>query len=287
MTRKKNGRQLAPPAVPMHPVIYLWVLPASAVTTSAMISVATVEAAIPMEAAVAAEPRVTVKPFVAAPESLISMESALRPAEVAVPAKAPGPPIAVESRGPVKVSIVVEVVESISTTIRRAAVEISAAKIPAIAAPEASPAVASMEIPLIVASKTAPSAIAIPKIAPPVSAAVIPPPVMVVEVNPCRVVEREKSSAIECRAVKPVEPRSRADKHSAHKPLRPVISIRRAGIRRIRVVAVYANRCRSDVRWPQVSRTHSHANRHAHVGARRPRRRSCKRDHQTYDRGVL
>lgn len=74
-------------------------------------------------------------------------------------------------------------------------------------------------------------------------------------------------------SVEAVEPRSGADEDAADKPLRPVVAIRCACIRRVGIVAVGAHRRRAD--RTNVSRAnsdghrpHSHANAHANLRLR-------------------
>lgn len=54
-----------------------------------------------------------------------------------------------------------------------------------------------------------------------------------------------------------VVPRADADEHAVHKPLGPVIAVRRAGVRIIIIITIRANR-----RWTDVSRANSYANDH-------------------------
>jgi len=64
----------------------------------------------------------------------------------------------------------------------------------------------------------------------------------------------EAAPAVKAPAAEAMEPRTRSDKHAAREPARSIIAIRRASVRRIRVVAVGANRRRA-----KIGRPNSHA----------------------------
>jgi hypothetical protein len=63
-------------------------------------------------------------------------------------------------------------------------------------------------------------------------------------------------------AIESVEPRAGADKCSAHEIVRTVVAIGRAGIRRVVIIAIRANR-----RRPNVRRPHSESNSDSNLRA--------------------
>lgn len=76
-------------------------------------------------------------------------------------------------------------------------------------------------------------------------------------------------------AIEPMEPWPRADENSAHKIIRAVISVGRAGVRIIAVVAVGAYR-----RWASVNRsTNSNADSNLRVGGTCRQHENPKQDH--------
>ena len=80
-----------------------------------------------------------------------------------------------------------------------------------------------------------------------------------VEPAPCK-----EARAVKAAAVKPVEPRSGADKHSTQKPLRPIIPVRRAGLRVVAIIAVGTGRWRPKVDWAvTIAGAHAYAHKHA------------------------
>jgi hypothetical protein len=74
------------------------------------------------------------------------------------------------------------------------------------------------------------------------------------------IVTRTKKAA----AVKPVEPRAGADKHATREPLRSVITVRRAGVRVIPIIAVRTDRWRANVSPAVVGRSVIIAGAHSH-----------------------
>ena len=75
----------------------------------------------------------------------------------------------------------------------------------------------------------------------------------------------------------PVVPRAHANEYAVHKPLRPVISVGRAGIRIVIIVAVSANWWRANVSRPIVAGPHSNANNHSlRAGKRRAKEANAK-----------
>ncbi len=213
---------------------------------------------------VAMESRIAVKRLPATHAALrptnysITAESGLRPADIAVSMEALEALAAAEASRAMKIRAALEAMEARSAPNGRSTVE------------------------------ALPTAAAHSEIAPVIAVVEIPPSVMVVEIDPRRVVERY-NSARERRPVEPVEPRTRANEHSAHKPFGPVVAIRRASVRRIGIVAIGANRRCSHIRRrnANVSRPHSYANRHANSGAGRPRREPCNSKDKSRYCGIL
>jgi hypothetical protein len=78
------------------------------------------------------------------------------------------------------------------------------------------------------------------------------------------------AAPIAATAVEAVEPGSCADKDAAYEPIRSVVAVRGACIRRIIIVSVSANRCRAII--SAISATNSDANRNLSLR----RRRQCK-----------
>jgi hypothetical protein len=77
---------------------------------------------------------------------------------------------------------------------------------------------------------------------------------IVVEIPPAAVIE--VATAPESGA--PMEPRPRADEDSAVEPLRPVVSIRSAGVRSIWIISVSANRSTHDHRPRRADSNSNH-----------------------------
>jgi len=245
---KKNGRQLAPPAVQMRPVDWTY-LPASSVPSSVKPTArsAAMETAAAVGACAAAKSSVTMESALRSASAGVAMKSALRPANVRVSMEA------LEALAPVK---------------RRCSVKVSAAL-------EAVESGMGVAVETLVAAEILPSAAMDVVIAPVVAVMVVAPAVMIVEIEPSAVVERKYRSAVKCGTVKPVEPGTGADKHPAVKPFRAVVAVWRARVRRVRIIAVPANRRRTN----HYSRgPYSDPNRHRHVGAGGP----CGRPRHRY-----
>ena len=68
-----------------------------------------------------------------------------------------------------------------------------------------------------------------------------------------------EAAAIKARApIKSVKPGARADEHVTNKPFRAVVTVRRAGVRVIIIIAVGAYWCGSIIGWPD-SDAHNHS----------------------------
>lgn len=93
----------------------------------------------------------------------------------------------------------------------------------------------------------------------PMTAVVVVTPAVMVKIDPRGIVKIEIRAPVERRSEESVEPRARSDEHAAREPLRSVISIRRACIRRVRIVAVGANWSWSNVRRGAYSNCDSNA----------------------------
>jgi hypothetical protein len=91
--------------------------------------------------------------------------------------------------------------------------------------------------------------------------------------SPAIVTTTIKASAIEAGMTPiPVIPGPHTDEYAVHKPLRPVVAIRRTGVRIIVVVTIGTNR-----RWTDVSRANSYANDHPlRAGKRRAKEANAK-----------
>jgi hypothetical protein len=77
--------------------------------------------------------------------------------------------------------------------------------------------------------------------------------------------------AVAAAAIAPVIPGARTDKDAAREPARPVIAIRRAGIRIIRIVAPIAGRRTVSIGRGNHSRTHSNTDRNLGMSCSRER----------------
>lgn len=209
-----------------------------------------------MKAAVSAEP------------AIASSQSVLSTTKSAI--------AAVEAAAAMGITAAVEVVATIET-----AEAIVSAKLPAateVAVVIAAEVVSATEIPPSVVATKAPAVVAA-EVAPTVAIAEVPPAIVVVEIDPGGIVEIKVAAAIELRAIKSAEPWPRADENAADEPLRPVIAIGRARIRRIGIVAVWADRGRTYVDGPTNS--NSDSNTHLRVGGARhcPGQRDNKPSH--------
>jgi hypothetical protein len=66
--------------------------------------------------------------------------------------------------------------------------------------------------------------------------------------------------AIETRTVEPVEPRASPDEHAVYEPIRAVVTVRRASVWGIIIVAIGANRSRANISVPWAnSNAHDHS----------------------------
>jgi hypothetical protein len=222
--------------------------------------------------AAAMESTIAAAGALAAAEARVAMKPALRPTGYRITVKARVAAEASLRPG----SISVEALETLAAAESCRAVEVPG-RLKAMKARSASDCSAMEALPPAAANRV---------IAPVPAVMEIPPAAAIVEIDPCSVVEVDKSSA-KRRPVEPVKPRPRANKHAAHKPLRPIITIRRASVRRVRIIAIRAYRRRSKVGWGNNCRSHPHANRHANTRARRPRRCSGECHHQAHDCRVL
>lgn len=261
-----------------------------------MISTVPVPACVAMEprvavkAAVAAESAITVEPAVA-PEALIPAKS-LVPVKVAASAEFAVPLVSAEPFSSAEAAVTIAASETaVSVKIpalvpAKVSPPFTTVKIAMVVAAKSSPAVSSAEFAMVVATEPSPAAISFTVIAPAISIAEMPPSVIVVEVTPARIIEIE-IAAIKRRSVEAVKPRTRSDEHAARKPLRPVITIGSAVIRRIRIIAIGAHRRRSNVHRSHIRRGYPYANRHAHVRACRPRREARKSNGNSCYCGVL
>lgn len=164
---------------------------------------------------------------------------------------------------------------------------LAAAKIPVIVSAEVA-VIIPTELAVIVAAEVPPSIVVPPtfaappcvcaQIAPMVAVMVVAPPVMM-EVDPRRIAKIEIGAAVERRPIEAVEPRPRADKNAVREPLRPVITVRRARVRRIRIISVCADRRRPNV----CRRSHSNGHSNPYLGVRRARNGSSQDYNESND----
>ena len=95
-----------------------------------------------------------------------------------------------------------------------------------------------------------------------VAEAVVAPAIMIPVAVPCATVV---APAIEAgMTVIPVVPRAHANEYTVYKPLRPVITVGRAGVRVIIIITIGTNRG-----WTDVSRANSYANDHSLCAGKR------------------
>lgn len=91
--------------------------------------------------------------------------------------------------------------------------------------------------------------------------------------NPTTPVETRAASPVRV-TVEAVEPRSGADKDTASKVVRPIVSVRCTSVRIIAVVSIGTVRRRTDIGWPRRNRhaNRSHADRHLSMSRSNSRR---------------
>ncbi len=84
------------------------------------------------------------------------------------------------------------------------------------------------------------------------------------------------TAVVSAASVEPVEPRACADEHAPVKIVRAVVAVRRAGVRRISIVAVCAYRGRSDVSRPIIDRRNANTDADPYLRASRSRHSHAK-----------
>jgi hypothetical protein len=137
-----------------------------------------------------------------------------------------------------------------------AAVEPTAAAVEPTAAARCEPAASITTVSVVAAAPAIVAAMAVVS-----AAAVIPVSAIIaataVVTSSAIVAAAVKSATVEAPTVIAVVPGAGADEHATNEPVRPIVAVRRTGIRGIAVIAVGANRS-----WAYITVSRAHSNAH-------------------------
>ena len=96
-------------------------------------------------------------------------------------------------------------------------------------------------------------------------------------------IESRTTSIVSASAVEPMKPWTRAHEHAPIKIIRAIVTVRRARIWRVSIIAIGANRRPLHVGWPTVNWPDSYSNTKSdlRVGSSRPRNRNKESQHHS------